>query len=66
MSELNKGCTAARTSGLGQCTREEIESVPQPRFHIDTVRKVYSVSVLNINFDSTEVAIYHNRNFYWN
>ena len=27
-------------------------SVPQPRFHVDTVRRAYSVSILNIYFDS--------------
>ena len=29
-------------------------SVHQPRFHVDPIRKVYSVSILNIYFDSIE------------
>ena len=38
-------------------------SVPQPRFHVDTVRKVYSVLYI---FDSIEeLFITTCRNFYW-
>ena len=49
----NSEIKAVRPQGLmGWCNvlKRYSLSVPQPRFHVETVRKVYSVSIFNIYF----------------